>query len=141
MEQRTVKQRIALSISRRKGSVFFPRDFKRIGSSSQVGRALRALILEGRLVRVGHGIYVKARPSIISGKPIPGICLAEITQEALIKWGIPVRLGRAQAAYAEGRTNQVPYKTAFDTGKHRISRKITVGTSTVEFQNDFDTRD
>lgn len=112
-------------------------DFKSMGSQSQITRALKDLIAEGKIVRLGYGVYAKARPSVLSGKPVPRVTLAELAQEALIKMGIEPKLGRAQAAYAEGRTPDVPMHTAFNTGKHRISRKITVGLQTVRYENDY----
>jgi hypothetical protein len=32
---------------------------------------LRQLVREGRLVRVGQGLYARARPSMTSGEPVP----------------------------------------------------------------------
>ncbi|MEX1196360.1 MAG: DUF6088 family protein [Pseudohongiellaceae bacterium] len=140
MRRQTVKERIARSISLRQGEVVFPSDFKSMASPSQINRALRTLIDEGRIVRLGYGLYAKARPSVLTGKPVPRVSLPELTQEALERWGIPVRLGEAQAAYAEGKTDQVPMYTAFYTGKHRITRKITVGLRTVRFENKYQSR-
>ncbi|MED5530702.1 MAG: DUF6088 family protein [Pseudomonadota bacterium] len=136
----TIKNRIRRAIDRQKGEVIFPSDFRSFGSSSQVSRALRILIEEGRIVRLGYGVYAKSRPSSLSGIPVPRVTLPELTKEVLEKWRIPVRLGRAQSAYAEGRTNQVPVHTAFYTGKRRITRKITVGKRTVIFENDFNSK-
>eukprot|EP01030_Chromulinospumella_sphaerica_P003550 gene3550-3473_t len=105
-------------------------DFERMGSPSQISRVLKELIADGKIVRLGYGTYAKARPSTISGKPVPRVSLADLALEALEKLDVPVKLGRAQRAYAEGRTTQIPVRTTFDTGHRRITRKITVGIST-----------
>lgn len=136
----TVKEKIARSIARHEGIVSFRSDFKSMGSPSQISRALRELINEGVIVRISHGIYAKARPSSLSGKPVAQAVLAELTEEVLEKMGIPVRLGQAQEAYASGRTPDVPMYTAFDTGERRITRKITIGRSTVRFENKYNTK-
>ena len=115
-------------------------DFEKMGSQSQISRALKDLTDEGRIVRLGYGVYAKSRPGVISGKPVPRVTVPELAQEALIKMGVKPRLGSAQAAYAEGRTNQVPVLTTFNTGNKRISRKLTVGITTVQYENDFGRR-
>jgi len=98
------------------------------------------LIQAGKIIRLGYGVYAKARPSILSGKPVARVSLAELAQEALQKLGVPVELGRAQAAYASGKTTQVPVRTTFNTGQRRISRKITVGIRTVRYENNYSAR-
>lgn len=137
MRKLSIKHRMARSIAVRKGEVIMRGDFRSMGSESQISRALKALITEGRIVRLGYGVYAKARPSSLSGKPVPRACLAELAQEALIKMGVNPTLGSAQAAYAEGRTKHVPMYTCFNTGNRRISRKITVGRTVVRYENDF----
>lgn len=63
-------------------------DFRSMGSQSQIGRVFKVLIAEGRIVRLGYGIYAKARPSVLSGKSVPRVTLPELAEEALIKMGI-----------------------------------------------------
>jgi len=111
-----------------------------MGSASQVSRALKALIEDGKIIRLGYGIYAKARPSVLSGKPVARVSLEELAQEALQKLGVTVQLGRAQAAYAAGKTTQIPVRTTFNTGQQRITRKITVGISTVRYENNYNAR-
>lgn len=140
MARLSVKQRMARSIALRKGEVVLRADFASMGSASQISRALQELIQDGKIIRLGYGVYAKARPSILSGKPIARVSLAELAQEALQKLGVPVGLGRAQAAYASGKTTQIPVRTTFNTGQRRISRKIAVGISTVRYENNYSAR-
>lgn len=135
MNRLSVKQRMIRSIALRKGEVVMRADFKSMGSESQISRALKILIAEGFIVRLGYGVYAKARPSSLSGKPVPRACLEELAQEALIKMGVSPTLGSAQAAYAEGRSPDVPIHACFNTGNKNISRKITVGRRTVRYEN------
>lgn len=136
----SVKDRMTRSIALRKGEVVLRTDFESMGSPSQISRALRDLMAAGKIVRLGYGVYAKARPSALSGKPVPRVSLAELAQEALEKLGVAVQLGRAQAAYAEGKTTQIPVRTTFNTGQRRISRKITIGKSTVRYENNYSAR-
>ena len=140
MARFSVKERMARSIALRKGEVVVRADFESMGSASQISRALKELIVAGKIIRLGCGVYAKARPSILSGKPVARVTLEELAQEALQKLGVTVELGRAQAAYASGKTTQVPVRTSFNTGQRRISRKITVGISTVRYENDYSAR-
>lgn len=140
MARLSVKERMARSIALRKGEVVLRADFESMGSASQVSRALKELMQTGKIIRLGYGVYAKARPSILSGKSVARVSLAELAQEALEKLGVPAELGRAQAAYASGKTAQVPVRTTFNTGQRRISRKITVGISTVRYENNYSAR-
>ncbi len=136
----TVKAKMARSIARQKGEVVLRSDFAALGSPSQVGRALKWLVADVKIVRLGYGVYAKARPSTLSGRPAPRVTLEELTQEMLQKLGVVPRIGRAAAEYASARSKHVPVRVTFNTGKSRISRKLTVGISTVRFENDYGKR-
>ena len=137
MARLSVRARMARSIALRKGEVLLRSDFDALGSASQISRALKQLIEAGTIVRLGYGLYAKARPSVLSGRPIARVCLAQLAQEAFEKLGVPIELGRAQAAYAAGETTQIPVHTTFNTGRRRITRKITVGKSSVRYENNY----
>lgn len=49
-----------MRIGRKRADVFVRADFQGIGSYDQVGRALRQLVLRGRLMKIGFGIYSRA---------------------------------------------------------------------------------
>jgi len=67
----TLRDRMEARIAQREGEdVFLPREFADIGGEDQVLRALREMVREGRLVRLGYGVYCRAIPSLLSGKPV-----------------------------------------------------------------------
>src|SRR5258708_21362786 len=69
--QKTLRERIEARIARKRGEdVFLPREFADLGGQDQVLRVLRRLTREGRLVRLGYGVYGRAMTSTLSGKPI-----------------------------------------------------------------------
>jgi hypothetical protein len=70
------------------------------------------------------GIYAKAKPSVISGKPIPVQPLEILGPQVLIKLGVYPRQSLQTAEYNAGRTTQVPTGIIVNAGKQRISRKI-----------------
>lgn len=140
MRPSALKEKMVGSIARRKGEVLLRADFANLGSASQISRVLVELLAEGKIVRLGYGVYAKARSSVFSGKAVPRVSLEELAQETLRRLQVPARLGRAQADYAAGRTTQIPVRATFNTGNRRISRKLTVGNSTVRYENDYRAR-
>ena len=135
MSQR-IKDRIARSIGRSSAEVFLRGDFREIGSYSEIGKALVALRREGKLIRLGYGVYAKARPSSLSGRTIPRKPLESLARETLERLGVAVQPGRAAREYLAGST-QVPMSVSFDTGRRRITRKLRVGAREVSYENDF----
>lgn len=63
--------RLRISIAQRTDDVFLRTDFAGFGSEAQVSRALRHLVEAGVLVKLGVGVYAKAKRSALSGQPIP----------------------------------------------------------------------
>ena len=104
--------------------MFRPADFLAFGSEASVKRALKELTSVGVLVRLGVGIYAKAKPSVISGKPIPVQPLEVLGPQVLTKLGVRPGQSLQTAAYNSGRTAQVPTGVVVNIGKQRISRKI-----------------
>jgi hypothetical protein len=119
-----ITDRIRRSVRGRTDLVFRPTDFLAFGSEASVKRALKELTSIGILVRLGVGIYAKAKPSVISGKPIPAQPLEILGPQALAKLGIRPRQSLQTAEYNAGRTTQVPTGIVVNVGKQRISRKI-----------------
>jgi hypothetical protein len=65
---------------------------------------------DGQLVRLGYGIYGRARQSSLSGQPVlssPEGFLG-VARQALDKLGVEWEPTEAQRAYNEGRSTQVP---------------------------------
>ncbi len=131
-----MRQRLLRSIAARPGEVVLRRDLARFGSQAQVSRALKQLVAEGKLVKIGTGVYAKAAPGPISGIPMVRQPLGALAAETFDRLGIPWQLGAAQRRYNERVTTQVPWRTTFDTGKRRISRRLQIGKQVVEYEND-----
>ncbi|MBB3396992.1 MULTISPECIES: DUF6088 family protein [unclassified Rhizobium] len=71
-QPKTLKQKIENRVARtRKTDVFLPRDFADLSGEDQVLRALRLLVKDGSLMRLGYGVYARAMKSRISGRPSP----------------------------------------------------------------------
>ena len=69
----TLKDKIQYRIKKSKETVFLVSDFMDLSGRDQILRALRTLIKENLIIKVGKGIYSKVIKSVISGKFIIGI--------------------------------------------------------------------
>lgn len=113
--------------------VLLRKDFEQLGEYGKVGRVLKNLVSEGKIIKVGYGIYVKAKVSSISGKIIPQISLREIAIEALTRLGIEVVEAKSTAAYNEGRSTQVPTGRLIAV-KNFTSRKIGYDNKYISYE-------
>lgn len=134
MPKMTLEERIESSINRSRSDVFLRRDFDRFGGYDQVGRALRAAIKKGGLVKAGYGVYVRARPSTLTGNPVPVVSLAEIGLLALQKLGVKAQPAKAISAYKAGATTQMPMATVLNVGRARINRRIGIAGKQIRFE-------
>ena len=130
-----ITNRIRRSIRSRSDLVFRPTDFQPFGSEASVKRALKELTDIGVLVRLGVGIYAKAKPSVISGKPIPIQPLEVLGPQALTKLGVRLKESFQTAEYNAGRSTQVPTGIVVNIGKQRISRKIGFNGKFIKYEN------
>jgi len=68
---KTIESRIITRISRMKSNVSLRGDFIDLGGYDQVGRALRQLAQKGKILKIGYGLYAKARVSPLTGEALP----------------------------------------------------------------------
>jgi len=129
-----IDARIVVSINRSKSQVFLRREFNSLGSYKTVGEALRSIVKRGLLVRVGHGIYAKAKPSVLSGNPIPQASLIEIGLEVMSKLGVNADLGKSAREYRDGKSTQMPMATVLSVGRARVSRRIGFGKRFIRYE-------
>lgn len=126
----TTKTRIQLRLKRSKRYVFTRDDFKDLAGYDQIGRALRELVKEEQLLRVGYGVYTKARQNAITGKLMPAAPggSATVVIEALDRLKVDYRLVGATSAYNSGKSTQVPASLEIKTSP-RFKRRLSVGNS------------
>jgi len=129
--QKTLREKIEKHIARKTGDVvFLPREFSRLGGQDQVLRVLRDLTREGRLVRLGYGVYGRAVVSRLSGKAVLYSSTGFIgaARQALDKLGVEWEPTESERAYNEGRSTQVPVNPVVRV-KGRFSRHLRYGNS------------
>jgi hypothetical protein len=127
---KTLREKIDNRIARKPDVVFLTREFSDLGGEDQVLRALRQLVREGRLVRLGYGVYGRAVVSRLSGKPMlyspDGFIGA--ARQALDKLGVQWEPTESERAYNEGRSTQVPVNPVVRV-KSRFRRHLRYGGS------------
>lgn len=123
--RKTLRERIEGRIARKGDDVFLPREFADLAGEDQVLRAFRRLVKDGELVRLGYGVYGRAIPSRLSGKPMlySPDGFAGAARQALNKLGVKWEPTAVERAYNEGRSTQIPVNPAVRI-KGRFSRKL-----------------
>lgn len=126
----TTKARIQSRLKRSKRYVFTRDDFSDLAGYDQIGRALRELVKEGQLLKVGYGVYTKARKNAITGKLMPAAPggSAAVVIEALERLKVDYRLSGATSAYNNGESTQIPASLEIKTSP-RFKRTLSVGNS------------
>ena len=129
----SLEYKIMARMARKKCSVFVREDFRDLSDYDQVGRALRNIAKNGRLIRVGYGVYAKAKKSTITGELVPVVPLPELAKEALARLGIQTAPSRMEKDYNAGKTTQVPTGRVIAV-KGCVSRKIGYGGAYVSYE-------
>ena len=94
---------------------------------------------EAELKRVQYlydkGVYAKAKPSVLTGKPIPERPLEVLAPEALNKLGVTVIASRLTETYNAGHSTQVPAGIVFNVGRRRIARKLGFNGKAIQYEH------
>lgn len=130
---KTLENKIKYRVKRSKESVFMPQDFIDLSDRNQIGRALRKLVIAEILIKIGSGLYAKARRSPYSGNIVLEKGLSDLAKEALFKLGVPVVQSRGQRNYNKGKSSQVPTGRVIGV-KSRVSRRIGYNGKYVTFE-------
>jgi hypothetical protein len=125
----TVLQKMQTRIRRCKRSVFLRSDFKDIADYDQVGRALRLLVGDKSLLKIGYGLYVRARINRITGNVMPdnpggpdGVMI-----EAMKRLGVEFQFDDLSKMNMLGKSTQIPSKVGITPTSSRFTRKIAIG--------------
>lgn len=124
----SLQSKIESRIAQSREYVFLTREFTDLSGRRQVLRALRKIVAEGRLVRLGCGVYGLAFTSGLSDRPMlfhpHGFIGAART--ALTKLGVAWEPTEREIAFREGRSTEVPAVAAVRI-RRRFSRRLSFG--------------
>jgi len=129
----TLSYKISGRIVRKKDIVFLREDFADLGGYDQVGRILTNLVRAGKIIKIGYGLYAKAKKSSITGEVIPVAPLPTLARAALEHLGVEVAPSALERDYNAGKTTQVPTGRMIAI-KGRVNRKIGYGGAYVSYE-------
>ena len=92
--------------------------------NDQILRALRRLVADKVLIRIGKGAYAKAKLSTLTNDYVPNGGIIKAGREALQKLGIKIFPTQAEKDYNNGTSTQVPTGRVVGVNK-RVSRIIS----------------
>jgi hypothetical protein len=132
-KKNTLESKILFRIIRKKESIFLRNDFLDLGGYDQVGRALKYLVDNDKLIRIGYGLFAKVKISTLTGETIPVSPLPSLAKEALVRLGITIIPTKAEKDYNEGRSTQIPTGRLIGV-KNRINRKISFKGANIYYE-------
>lgn len=131
--KRNLKEKIRLRIHLKKDRVFLREDFEDLADYDQVGRALRILVSEGELIKLGYGVYAKTKESSISRQKILIEPLPKLAREAMDKLGYSSKdPSDLDISYRDGST-QVPTGRVVPVNRP-VSRELSYKDATISYE-------
>ena len=116
-------------------NVILRADLSDLADKRQVSYAIKQLINQKKIVRLGYGLYAKTEPSPYSDtlllKEPNGF--AGTIREALNRLNIPWQQSEAEEEYNSGRSTQVPVRSILRL-KVRFRRKIAFAGKEFKYQ-------
>ena len=131
--KKSLESKIAARIARKKCTVLLRKDFQDLGGYDQVGRVLKELVRKKRIVRIGYGLYAKAKISPLTGQVVPEKSLPQLAKEALQRLGVKTSPSTVERDYNAGKSTQVPTGRLIGVDG-RVSRRIGYNGAYVHFE-------
>ncbi|GAD88419.1 hypothetical protein VHA01S_005_00210 [Vibrio halioticoli NBRC 102217] len=125
----TAVDRVFQKIKRSRRYVFERKDFDGFASYDQIGRALRQLVKQGELIKLGYGLYTKARINSLTGRPMPtnpGGSDA-LMREILKMKGVDFEMDSLSLQSLSGESTQIPSSVQYSWNPKQFNRKLAVG--------------
>lgn len=125
----TAVDRIYQKIKRSRRYVFERKDFDGFASYDQIGRALKQLVKKGELIKLGYGLYTKARINSLTGKPMPTNPGGSdsLMREILKMKGVEFEMDNLSLQSLSGESTQIPSSVQYSWNPKQFNRKLVVG--------------
>lgn len=115
--------RVLQRIEASPGNVVLRADIADLASQRQISRAFNQLVKQGRLVKLGYGVYAKlARSKLVDASYLKGGFIP-VAREALDKLNVKWEPSPEEQAYQAGQSTQVPVNPATKL-KSRFRRRL-----------------
>ncbi len=124
----TINRKVQTRVKRSKASVFLRSDFKDIADYDQVGRALRELVQEGLLIKIGYGLYARARINRITGNVMADNPAGPdgVVIEAMEKLGVEYQLDDLSRMNLSGDSTHIPANVMIIPKSTRVSPTLAI---------------
>jgi hypothetical protein len=129
----TLEALVSKRIDRKRGDVFLRADFADLGGHDQVGRVLLQFVRQGKLLKIGSGLYTRTQPSTLDGAPTPVKGLRALADEAVRRLGVQTAPTHLERSYSAGTSMQIPAGRHIAVAK-RIRREIGYNGVTISFE-------
>ena len=117
--------KIYKKVQRSKDTAFVLSDFYTYSTDKdQILRALRRLVADKVLIRIGKGAYAKAKLSLLTNDYVPEGGIIKTGRQALQKLGVKIFPTQAEKDYNNSISTQVPTGRVIGVNK-RVSRMIS----------------
>ena len=127
----SINSQIEAKVKRAKpGQIFLPSDFKDLGTSTAIRKALSRLVEQKVLVRMGQGIYATLIHDKVFGDVLPS--MEEIAVTLAKKDHVKIMPTGQYALNKIGLSTQVPMKIVYLT--NGTKKNISFGKSSIVFQ-------
>lgn len=125
----TAIEQINQKLKRSRRYVFERKDFEDIASYDQIGRALNQLVKLGELMKIGYGLYTKARKNSLTGRLMPANPGGSdaILREILRMRGIDFEIDQLSSQSLSGDSTQIPSSVQYSWDPKQFNRKLIVG--------------
>lgn len=127
----SLNRQIEAKVKRSKpGQIFIPSDFKDLGTSTAIRKALSRMVEQKVLIRMGQGVYATAVYDKVFGQILPS--LEEIAASLAKKEHVKIMPTGQYALNKIGLSTQVPMKMVFLT--NGTKKHINIGNGSIIFQ-------
>jgi hypothetical protein len=121
----TLREKVEARIAERRDDAFLTREFTDLAGERQVLRALRELTDEGKLIRLGYGVYGRAEISSLTQEPmLAGDGFSAVSRQVLDKLNVAWEPSTAERDYNAGHSTQVPMTPRVRLRRGRFRRKL-----------------
>lgn len=130
----TFRENLLARINAMTETIILRKDLHDLGSPRQVSRALKDLVNDKEIVKLGYGVYAKAELSDYLDRPMIQAGFSTACIEALNRLGVDWEPSQASKDYHLGKSQQVPARFEVRL-KSRFRRQLSYGSRTLRIED------
>lgn len=131
--ENSIEKKVTERLKAIRSNVILRKDFEDTGAYRQISRALKKLISQRMIVKIGSGIYAKAYTSKYTNLPLIKGGADLTLRKVLNRLNIQYEPSSAEKAYNAGESTQVPVQNMVKL-KNRCRRILGYGSSRLVYE-------